>query len=164
MSGRSKASESRWLLSVVKVDNRHRLVLPSGISEVVGWIGDGGVDCRAYVAVGGVGVVPAALDQLHGKLAAALTERRLELDEAAMELGDVVRFVASSWPMSIDRQLRLTLPEDARKLGLVPGAGQHAAVFASGEVLEIWPAATWREHVGRLTRAAPRFITDIEDR
>lgn len=163
MAGRSTRGDP-WLLKMVKVDSRHRLFLPTGIGGMVGWIGDGEVDCWAYVSAGGVSLVPAVRDELHGRLAAALSTRRLALDEAAMELGDVVRFAASSWPVSIDRQLRLTLPEDARKLGLVPGAGQHAAVFASGDVLEIWPAAAWKEHMSALTSTRPRFITDIEDR
>lgn len=164
MAGRSKAGDDQWLLKMVKVDERHRLSLPAGIGEMVGWLGDGGVDCRAYIADGGLSLVPAVLDELHGRLAAALRDRRLTLDEAAKGFGDVVRFAASSWPVSIDRQLRLTLPEDARKLGLVPGAAQRAVVFASGDVLEVWPADAWRERVSRLTSARPRFIDDVEDR
>lgn len=164
MAGRSKAGDDQWLLKVVKIDGRHRLSLPAGIGEIVAWLADGGVDCRAYVAGGGLSLVPAVLDELHRRLAAALSDRRLTVDEAATELGDVVRFAASSWPVSIDRQLRLTLPEDARKLGLVAGAEQRAAVFASGDVLEIWPAEAWRERVSRLNSARLRFIDHVEDR
>jgi DNA-binding transcriptional regulator/RsmH inhibitor MraZ len=163
MPGRSQP-EAPWLLKVVKVDSRHRLFLPAGIADIVEWIGSGGTECRAYAAGGGVSLVPAARDELHGRLATSLSERRLTLDEVAVELGDVVRFAATSWPVSIDQQLRLTLPEDARKLRLLPGAGQRAAVFASGDVLEVWPADAWRRHVSALASGKPRFIADIEER
>lgn len=160
MPGKAQPGAPRALFRVVTVDDRHRLFLPAGIREVVSWLAGGTIDCTAYVVGEGVGLVPPDRDELRGRLDDVLTERRLKPDDAATRLGDLVRWAATSWPVSIDSQLRLTLPEDARKLGLLPQAGQRAAVFAAGDVVEIWPAEAWRRTMADLSRVLPRLAEE----
>lgn len=160
MSGRPKQGDAERLFSVVAVDSRHRLFLPKRITEIVEWLDGGGIDCTSYLSGGGVRLVPRQLDDLRGRLDAMLGERRLTQEDAATGLGDLVRFAATSWSVHVDEQLRLTLPEDARKLGVLPEAGQRAAVFASGDIVEIWPAEEWRQTMRRLSKELPRLIDE----
>lgn len=93
-----------------------------------------------------------------------LAKRPLEINESSGRFADVVRYAAMSWPLTLDDQLRLTLPEDARKLGMLPGAGEQVVVFASGEVLELWSVEAWLRRVGDVGATRLRFPADLEDR
>ena len=92
------------------------------------------------------------------------------------------RLDAGSWPLTITKEknrftvylpegtvykLRQYLPEEARKLGLVPDAGQLAVIFSAGEILEIWPAIQWVENlrgaaanVGQLEKLLAQQVRD----
>jgi hypothetical protein len=52
-----------------------------------------------------------------------------------------------------------TLPEGARKLDIAPARGEKAVVFIAGEILEVWHAGKWVEHIRRLIAT----LDDLEE-
>lgn len=67
---------------------------------------------------------------------------------------DLARFLATAWsiPVFVEKnRYTMTLPDPARRLGVLPNAGDKAVVFATGEVLEVWPATDWVEYVRELS-------------
>jgi DNA-binding transcriptional regulator/RsmH inhibitor MraZ len=62
----------------------------------------------------------------------------------------------------------MTLPEPTRRLLRLPGIGGTVVVFGFGEILEVWDAVVWLEHVRRLAKARislmPEAIEEIERR
>jgi DNA-binding transcriptional regulator/RsmH inhibitor MraZ len=76
---------------------------------------------------------------------------------------DAARLLATSWEMTItieNRQARVTLPEPAREILRLPGAGASVVVFGFGEILEIWSAVDWEEHVRGLAKAKSSLIAE----
>jgi len=62
----------------------------------------------------------------------------------------------------------IVLPREFRDMELLPNHGQFVAVLILGEVLEIWRADKWAEHVrdvrGRLLEVTERALDELENR
>jgi DNA-binding transcriptional regulator/RsmH inhibitor MraZ len=102
------------------------------------------------------------------RLQARLAREPLKTAASAQELG-LVRFLVSLWEVRIDGSRRLTLPEEARRLGLVPEKeGEYAVVWGAGEVLEVWSPERWlaasnsAEVLARALREAETDADNVE--
>lgn len=102
------------------------------------------------------------------KLIKKLSPQQFRRNAAGSELSDYARYASTSWSLTLSVEANrraLYLPEEARKLRLVPSGGELAAVFAAGEILEVWTVPDWIAHlravgrnVGRLEETALREL------
>ncbi len=146
---------SPGLAVVTKVDAQSRIRLPTPIGLIVPWLthGSGGlIECR--LTVGAAGGAQVATAEFWNRRFRAVSTRAKSRKAGALDGGAVwvrySRFLASSWPLTIRAEksrFSFTLPEDPRKLGLVPEANERAVVFGLGGLLEIWKADEWLKHV-----------------
>ena len=158
-----------WTL---RVEQRHRIRLPVEINEIVPWLKDAKEPVESVAVpgpVGGVQVKPlAAYQSVVRRLNDAVAASPPSIDEASDDWVDVGRLLATAWPVSfsLERTPRftMTIPEDARRATLLPGAGGTVVVFAFGEVVEIWDAGKWYEHVRVIAKSrVERLDQAIED-
>jgi DNA-binding transcriptional regulator/RsmH inhibitor MraZ len=145
------------------------------LAAVVSWVTleDDRIDCVAMPgAVGGVQLLPRTtygrdVQPLLQALGAALPEAA----EATRSWLEIVRFFATACEMPIHveaKRISITLPEPLRRAGLLPQAGGSVVVFGSGEILEIWGAGKWHEHLrptaARRNAALAEAIEDLRGR
>lgn len=158
-----------WVVTVEK-NNRVRLPLDE-ISAVVRWIDvkTGPIECVGMPGPwGGIQLAP-------------LTEHRQDVrpfieatqgtppdaSESSESWVDVARLLATSWliPISIEaNRISFTLPEPPRRGHQVPGAGARVVVYGFGNILEIWDAAKWHDHVREIAKRKATAISEaLED-
>lgn len=85
---------------------------------------------------------------------AALDPASLTEATASTERGDFARFLGMRWPIVFSfeplgkgNRYSVTLPEGARRMGLLPGLDEEVVVFLSGSIFEIWDKSQWLEYV-----------------
>lgn len=134
-----------WRLRAIKVNpEQPRIRLPKTLSSAVPWLSalDKDVPSLATVgAKGGIMISPNSALSARTRIAKELSVKQLNRRAIGSELLDYVRHCAAGWPLTISVEASrhtLHLPDEARKLGLVPGSGERAIVFAAGEILEVW--------------------------
>lgn len=135
---------------VVTVDQQCRIRLSKEIGLVVPWLKEasGALACR--VSVGAAGGAQIATEDCWKSqfraVAGRLKGKPARGPDAGAPWMNYVRFLASTWPLAIraeESRFSITLPEEPRKLALLPGANERAVVFAIGAVLELWKADEW---------------------
>jgi hypothetical protein len=134
------------------VDRQQRIRFRSDAFSVP-WLKDDEerVECRGLVGPeGGLLVAPPHLLKRHERTLARLSRMDLSAETTPHEAIDYARLSTTQWTISIFRErsrFSINLPEEPRKLGLLPGRGQLAAVFAAGTIMEIWCADKWLTYV-----------------
>jgi DNA-binding transcriptional regulator/RsmH inhibitor MraZ len=80
---------------------------------------------------------------------------------------EVARLLATVWRIAIHvepNQIRFTVPEQIRRAEQLPPSGGTVVVFALGNILEIWDALKWHDHVrGAAKRKEVAISEAIED-
>jgi DNA-binding transcriptional regulator/RsmH inhibitor MraZ len=156
---------------VATVDEKNRVRLPSEINVVVPWINLNSeqIECVGTPGPwGGIQVAPLADHRRDvAPFADAVAEMPPSASDSSHKWVEVARLLATAWPVSISveaSQIRITLPEPARRAQQVPQAGGVVVAFGLGNILEIWEAVQWHEHV-RLTakRKAAAILEALED-
>ena len=139
---------------VRKVEGSHRIRIPGELALVVNWIptGGGSVDCVARVAAaGGLQILAKQwFDERFETLNRHLAMTPPLPEEAGAAWLPFVRSMATHWPCRLGSEAgryTLTLPEEARLLGVAPAAEEAAVVFGLGDLLEIWRRDDWVAHV-----------------
>ena len=154
-----------WHVHVLKVeDERARLRLPKQLATAVSWLRSSREDipCLAMVGVsGGMVIWPLALLAARTRLTADLSAKQFSRNAAGSKLLDYARYAATSWPLTISSNYAFYLPDEARKLGLVPNSGERAVVFAAGDILEVWTAPDWVAHLRRVGNQIGRLEESI---
>jgi hypothetical protein len=152
----------RWVRTV---DKGHRLRLPKDLALMLSWLSVDSerVDCVCTVgAVGGIRIVPATLvEPTRRSLEARISGKVASPRDGGSAWLALARYLATTWvvPVAIEEsRFTLTLPEDVRKLGLAPNQGEVAIAFAVTDILEIWRAESWCEHV----RESASSIDDLK--
>ncbi len=143
--------QAAWFLTV---ERQHRLRIPDAAKLVIPWLSSspGSMKCVAFVGpVGGVVLAnEKRLEALSKLVQGHVKSRQVRVADAGTSWVALGRYLATSWTVTIgveSNRFTLTLPEEARKLGLAPSAGQVAVVFALDGLLEVWPANAWLAHV-----------------
>jgi hypothetical protein len=154
----------------VEEKNRVRIALDE-INTVVPWIDvkTGQIECVGMPGPhGGVQVTPLTdhRQDVH-PFADAVAETPPSASESSQKWVDVARFLATAWLISINveaRRISITLPEPPRRAQQLPQSGGAVVVFGFGNILEIWDALKWHDHV-RVTakRKAAAISEALED-
>jgi hypothetical protein len=107
-------------------------------------------------ALGGVQILPqnGLFGRAQDLLSTALSDKdnAAQVDESGDRWARLARFIATCWPITIGveaNRFSFTIPEDIRKLELVPSYGGQSVVFAAGEILEVWRASDWLQRSRR---------------
>lgn len=152
---------------IVTVDEKNRVRLPLEISAVVPWIDPkpGQIECVGMPGPwGGFQIVPLPDHRQDMQpFAEAVAESPPSASESPQKWVDVARFLATVWqvPISVEAsRISFTLPEPARRAQQLPQSGGVVVVFGFGNILEIWGALKWHDHV-RVT--ARRKISAISE-
>ena len=150
---KSSGQPCPWRIWVRIVEAQHRLRLPMELGSIIPWLREDrqSIDCLAMIGSHACLVVaPSGVPKGHAQAVERLRRQRFTFDEAVPQQIEYARYAATSWTVSLLREssrYTITLPEDPRKLGIVPSTGQNAVVFALSEILEIWHADRWMAHV-----------------
>jgi hypothetical protein len=160
----------------LEVDPSNRLRVPlAEIQAIVPWLkGESqALDCVAIPGPsGGVQVEPFVAHEMRAR---SYTEALGDFSPRSAESGqswvETARLLATSWRVTISvesSRINITLPEPVRRAKQVPEAGGLAVVFGFGEILEIWDAVKWHDHVRSVAKtklfAFSQAIEDIRDR
>lgn len=146
------------LLKVVKVSEGRqiRVRFPAEEAETaVSWLRGDSIRCRLFHGeLGGVAIVP--VDRMDESDRVALRAAASQIEDAEdYELArEYLAYLVTSCVVTLlyeegdDRKPRysLSLPIDARRLGLLPNAGQIAVIFGFGTTLEVWRRRDWLAH------------------
>ena len=150
----------------VTVDDKHRLRLPrQQVRAIVSWSGpDGPIQCVATPgATGGIQLAPLDVYRADVEpIASALTEMRPNISDSSQGWMDVIRLLATAFPITINVEpdrISISLPEAMRLLRILPSGGEVAVVFGCGDILEVWDSASWNEHVRATARRKELAIT-----
>jgi hypothetical protein len=174
--GDHKIEDTPYRVWLVEVDEYNRIRVPlSEITTVVPWLKDESesLDCVGTPGpAGGVQIEPrAAQETLARRYIEALGGSLVESSESGKQWVETARLLATGWRLVISvekTRINITLPEPMRKARLVPEAGALAVVFGFGEILEVWDAARWHDHVrivaGTKASGITKAIEDIYDR
>jgi len=160
---------------VSTIEKQNRIRLNKDVQDVIAWLkkDPGPIECIGTPGpAGGLQIEPlASHETLRSEFMTALGNARPSSSESADQWIEAARFLASSWRIvaSVESsRVSMTLPEPTRRLLRLPGIGGTVVVFGFGEILEIWDAAVWLEHVRQLARARisliPEAIEDVERR
>ena len=80
---------------------------------------------------------------------------------------DVARLLATAWLVRVDvesSRISITLPEPPRRAQQVPQSGGVVVVFGFGNILEIWDALKWHDHVRETAKRRVAAISEaLED-
>ena len=139
---------------VVTVETQHRIRLPTEITRFAGWLAVNEEGQQTHVgtmsAFGGMQISPdgGRFGEARRSLVEKLLENPAKAGEAGADWLNLARYFATSWPVTFQMErkpsrITINLPAEARKLGIVPKAGEIAVVFATGEILEICGASEW---------------------
>jgi len=140
-----------WVLTV---EDRNRVRLPLEITAVVPWIDlkTEPIECVGVPGpFGGIQVMPLAdYQQDVLPFVEAVAEAPPGASESHQKWVDVARLLATAWllPVNVEAsRITITLPEPARRAQQVPQSGGSVVVFGFGNILEIWDAVKWHDHV-----------------
>ncbi len=154
-----------WLLEVGDKGNRQRLRFSRDMTLVIPWLTtnqksvDGeskSIDCVCYISgAGGVVIEPSHdFKTIRRSFEARMPARALRASDTGTSWLRLARYVAAAWPIQIgveESRFSLTLPEEARKLGIAPQGGELAVLFAYDAILEIWRIEQWCEYTRQTT-------------
>jgi len=153
------------------VDKYNRIRLPLEIRTVVPWIDKkaGQIECVGMPGPsGGIQIAPLAdhrQDVL--PLAEAVAGTPLSASESSEKWVEVARLLATAWLVRVDveaTRISITLPEPPRRAQQVPQSGGVAVVFGFGNMLEIWDALKWHDHVRETAQRRVAAISEaLED-
>ena len=128
--------------------------MPSEVGTIVKWLGSTAVECVARIGpLGGLWIEPD--EGRIAKLPSAIEKYSAEhTPEEPWEFPmSLEQYVASIWTVKLTpegggggesvNRYSFYLPEEAIKLGLVPGPGKSAAVYASRNTLCVWTREAW---------------------
>ncbi len=154
----------------VTVDDYNRIRLPLNVSSVVRWIDlkSGNIECAGVVGPwGGVQLVPLTShrDDVR-RLVEAIGDAPPGAWESAHKWVNAARFLATAWPISINvesSRISITLPEASRRAQQLPQPGGTVVVFGFGDILEIWEALKWHDHVRETAQRKASAISDALD-
>jgi|HubBroStandDraft_3_1064219.scaffolds.fasta_scaffold34323_1 hypothetical protein len=154
----------------VESSNRIRLALAE-VRAVVPWIkGESEpIDCVGIPGpAGGVQIEPVAAHETLGRsYIEALGEAPAQSSESGRTWVEMARLLATRWRIAISVEsgrINFTLPEPLRRAKQVPEAGGLAVVFGFGEILEVWDAAKWHDHVRTIAKTKlPALSEAVED-
>ncbi len=170
--GDQKIGEAPYRLWRVLVEEQHRVRLPLGeVRTVVPWLSlePGTVDCVGTLGpVGGIQIAPATThERLSRGFIEALGDSTARSSESSQRWMDLARYLATTWPIPISvesSRISFTLPEPIRRAQLLPGAGGTVTVFGFGEILEVWEAVKWHDHVRSIAKTMPSSVSEgLED-
>ena len=156
---------------VVTVDEYNRIRLPLEIRTVVSWIDmkPGQIECASMPGpAGGIQVWPLK-DHRQNVLpfAEALAETPPSASESSQKWVDVARLLATAWlvPINVEAsRISITLPEPLRRAQQLPQSGGAVVVFGFGNILEIWDALKWHDHVRATAKRRAAAISEaLED-
>jgi hypothetical protein len=155
----------------VKFDGlEHRVRLPIDFAEYVSWaraVGSTGVECVATVGEWGqLQLWQAAPEE---EIVRQITEGLHAMDRASGDTSvessiQLLRMATTAWPVTIsfdakNRRYTVVLPKETRDLELAPIPNGPAVIFAAPDILEVWRAPAWVEHV-RNSRRDIRQLTE----
>jgi hypothetical protein len=160
---------------VATIEKQNRIRLNKDIQDVVPWLkkDPGSIDCIGTLGpAGGLQIEPLiSHETLRSEFIKALGNAAPTSSESGDEWVEAARFLASSWRIvaSLEsNRVSINLPEPTRRLLRLPEVGGTVAVFGFGEILEVWDAIVWHEHVRLLTKARislmAKAIEEIEGR
>ena len=152
-----------WLLTVEKGKGErpcHRIRLPREVGLLVTWLRAAvePIECVCALGpAGGVVIVPATLVASSRRSLDSLISDRVSVPwEVSGPRFELARYFAHTWDLSVQvdqSRFTLTVPEDVRKLGRAPSGGELAVVFAIGDILEIWRADAWCDHIRQVANS-----------
>lgn len=111
-------------------------------------------------------IAPEGVLKNHEKVLAHISKVHFSAEETPHEVTEYLRFSATRWEVTLLREqsrYSLTLPEEPRKLDLVPSTGGRAAIFVAGEIMELWRAEKWLDHVRELASDLDRLQDQVLD-
>lgn len=156
---------------VVSVDEYNRIRLPLEIGTLVPWIDrkSGQVECVGMPGPwGGVQLAPLTDHRQDvQRLAEAIADTPPSASESSQKWVDVARFLATAWLFTIHveaNRISITLPEPPRRAQQLPQSGAAAVVFCFGEIVEIWDALKWYDHIRATAKRKAAAISEaLED-
>ena len=169
--GEHKIADDPYDIWILEVDEHNRVRLPLEIRSIVPWLKSesGAIECVGSPGPrGGVQIEPLATHEelRHGFIEALGHTPPLSLNSGHKWV-ETARLLATSWRMTVSiekSQIRITLSEPIRRAQQLPGAGGIVVAFAFGEILEIWDAAKWHEHVRVIAKTKLSAVSEaIED-
>jgi DNA-binding transcriptional regulator/RsmH inhibitor MraZ len=153
-----------------KVERQNRIRVKKDIQDVVPWLkrAPGSIDCIGTPGpAGGLQVEPSiSHETLRREFVTALGNTAPTSMESSESWVDATRLLASSWRVTVSLErsrVSLTLPEPTRRLLRLPEIGGMVVVFGFGEILEIWDAVAWHEHVRRLAKNKQSLIASATE-
>lgn len=161
----TQPSESGRSTLVVTVDDRHRLQIPAHLLARVSWWHDSGgpVECLALAGVLSSLFLIAELPEHYQAAAARVSEQEGGLGRMATASSVLARYLATSWRLTVGADGRVTMPEEARKLGLAPSRGESAVVFARPAGIEIWARDRWLEQIEQAASRLEGLVEAVLD-
>ncbi len=156
---------------VVTVDPYNRIRLPLDVGDIVRWISvkSENLECTGTPGPwGGIQLAPLT-DHQDGvqRLAEAVGDTLPSASESPQRWVDVARFLATAWliPISVEAsRISITLPEPPRRAQQLPQSGGTVVVFGFGDILEIWDALKWHDHVRATAKSRVTAISQaVED-
>jgi DNA-binding transcriptional regulator/RsmH inhibitor MraZ len=156
---------------VVTVDQYNRIRLPLDVCDIVRWVNPKSekLECIGTPGPwGGVQLVPLTDHQADvQRLAEAIADAPPSASESSQEWVDVARFLATAWliPIHVEaNRISITLPEPPRRAQQLPAFRGTAVVFGFGNILEIWDALKWHDHVRATAKRKAAAISEaLED-
>jgi hypothetical protein len=139
---------------VVRVDEQRRLELdPSLLQSALGVSVPSGQTVHLWAITGSEGQLQVLaqeneLAKIRQAFDASVIKNPPSWDSGGDEYIEVIRKILALLPISVcaeknRRKLRITLPTEVVDLGLVK-TKDWIVVLAVGEIIELWPVATWR--------------------
>jgi hypothetical protein len=156
---------------VVTVDEYNRVRLPLDIHIVVPWIDmkSGQIECAGMPGPsGGIQVAPLSDHRQDvAPFAEATAETPPSASESSQKWVEVARLLATAWlvPINVEAsRISITLPEPPRRAQQLPQSGGAVVVFGFGNILEIWDALKWYDHVRATAKRRAAAISEaLED-
>jgi len=159
-------------LLIHTVDPGNRLRLPPETAEHVPWLKE--TSRKAYMFPGHHGGVQVLRDSIPGgkgaqQIVSTVQNSLPKAEEAGTEWMRLMRYQLTRCEVEFSEdRYGIVLPREFRDMELLPNHGQFVAVLILGEVLEIWRADKWAEHVrdvrGRLLEVTERALDELENR
>ena len=117
---------------------------------------------------GGLQLTPDGGREAEGRnlLAQYLAQRPAGADEVTKTWVDLARYYSLAWNIqwSVEEgRFTLTMPEEPRKLGIVPSEPDYAIIFATGNIVEVCKASDYLEHVQELSRNLRKLVVMARD-
>jgi hypothetical protein len=156
---------------VVTVEQKNRVRLPLEISTVVPWIDPkpGQIECVGMPGPwGGIQIAPLTVyRQDLQPFADAVAGTPPAASESPQKWVDVARFLATVWQVPINveaSRISFTVPEPPRRAQQLPQSGGAVVVFGFGDILEVWDALKWHDHVRATAQRRGSAISEaLED-